>query len=366
MENIVDVELQNVSKFYGKEKVVDQVSFQVKQGEIFVLIGPSGCGKTTTLKMINQLVPHTSGQIYVRGKDVTELDSVELRRSIGYVIQYTGLLPHLTIRDNITFVLQLKKCSKKIQRERASELIETVGLPASYLDRYPHELSGGQQQRIGVARALAANPELLLLDEPFGAVDPVTREQLQNELLRLQETIKKTMVFVTHDMQEAFKVGDRIGIMRGGDLVTIGTAMDIVKVKDDNFIRNFIGSGAIFSALDTIPAKQAIIRELPTIVEGAVIDDFDESAFDDWENIFVVDHKNQCLGYFSLTEAKKQEKVVRDKITALPSPCLPSDSLKKVIEEMLWNKRAWLPVVAEDGCFAGIVTFQSCATFLAG
>jgi osmoprotectant transport system ATP-binding protein len=206
MGNDNAVEFERVSKVYVTEKVVDDVSFQVREGEIFILIGPSGCGKTTTLKMINQLIPHTSGNIYVRGKDVTELDPVELRRSIGYVIQYIGLLPHLTIRENITFVLQLMKYPKKQRWERAEELIQTVGLSESYLDRYPRELSGGQQQRVGVARALAANPEILLMDEPFGAVDPITREQLQNELLHIQETINKTIIFVTHDMQEAFKV----------------------------------------------------------------------------------------------------------------------------------------------------------------
>ncbi len=364
MTGSIEVELQNVSKFYGEDKVVDGVSFQVNQGEIFVLIGPSGCGKTTTLKMINQLVPHTSGRILVRGKDVTELDTVELRRSIGYVIQYIGLLPHLTIRDNIAFVLQLKKCDKKMQRERAMELIETVGLPVSYLDRYPRELSGGQQQRVGVARALAADPEILLMDEPFGAVDPVTREQLQNELLRLQETIKKTIVFVTHDIQEAFKMGSRIGIMRGGKLVTIGTAMDIVKERDE-FIRSFVGQGAVFSALDTIPVAQALIRDLPVVKEGAVVDPAD-SSFKGWEYAFVVDDHRQCLGYISLAEMKGREKIDMEKVQPLSSSCLPGDSLKKAIEEMLWGSRGWLPVVTEEGCFLGIVSFQSCASLLAG
>ena len=365
MVEAIEVELQSVSKFYGEDKVVDAVSLHVNQGEIFVLIGPSGCGKTTTLKMINQLIPHTSGRILVSGTDVPELDPVELRRSIGYVIQYIGLLPHLTIRDNITFVLQLKKYNKKMQRERAMELIETVGLPVSYLDRHPRELSGGQQQRVGVARALAADPEILLMDEPFGAVDPITREQLQLELLRLQETIKKTIIFVTHDMQEAFKVGDRIGIMRGGRLVTIGTAMDIVRERDE-FIRNFIGQGAIFSALDTIPAARAIIDDLPIVQEGAALDDDVLSLTGDWENIFIVDGQRRCLGYISLSEIKGQRKIDREKVTACPPPCRPGDSLKKVIEEMLWGNRAWLPVVSEEGYFLGIVSFQSCASLLVG
>lgn len=363
MTGSIEVELQNVSKFYGEDKVVDEVSFHVNQGEIFVLIGPSGCGKTTTLKMINQIVPHTSGRILVRGKDVTELDTVELRRSIGYVIQYIGLLPHLTIQDNIAFVLQLKKCPKKMQRERAMELIETVGLPVSYLDRYPRELSGGQQQRVGVARALAADPEILLMDEPFGAVDPVTREQLQNELLRLQETIQKTIVFVTHDIQEAFKMGNRIGIMRGGKLVTIGTAMDIVKERDE-FIRSFIGQGAVFSALDTIPVTQALLRDLPVVKKGALVDPAD-SSFKGWEYAFVLDDNGQSLGYVSLAGMEGPAKIDPEKVQPLPSPSFPGDSLKKALEEMLWGNRGWLPVVSGEGAFLGIVSFQSCASLLA-
>ncbi|NMB42379.1 MAG: ABC transporter ATP-binding protein [Firmicutes bacterium] len=364
MENtVIDVEFQNVSKYYGKEKVVDEVNFRINRGEIFVLIGPSGCGKTTTLKMINQLVPHSSGQIFVRGKNVTELDPVELRRSIGYVIQHIGLLPHLTIRDNVNFVLQLQRVPQKKQRERANELIKMIGLPDSYLDRYPHEISGGEQQRVGVARALAADPEILLMDEPFGAVDPLTREQLQNELLRLQKTIKKTMVFVTHDMQEAFKVGNRIGIMRRGQLVTMGTAMDIVNAKDD-FVRAFIGREAVFSALDTIPVFQAIIRDCPVIHEGDAIDPADP-RFKDWENVFVINQNGHCLGYVSLTDFKAHEKVTTEKLREITSPCLPSDSLKKAIGEMLWGKRAWLPVVTKEGNFEGIVSFQSCVSILA-
>jgi len=353
------VELEHVSKIYGNEKVVDDISLSINKGEIFVLIGPSGCGKTTTLKMINQLIPHSSGKIIVKGQDVTKLDPVELRRSLGYVIQYIGLLPHLTIQDNITFVLQLKKYPKNKMRERAQELIQSVGLPVSYLERHPKELSGGQQQRVGVARALAADPEILLMDEPFGAIDPITREQLQNELLRLQETIKKTIIFVTHDMQEAFKIGNRIAIMRRGQLVTCGTAMDIVKSQDE-FVLNFIGHSAIFDALNAVPISRVMNLNVPKVTKGEVAPDLPKG----WENVFVMDGKGSCSGSFNLADLDKNRTIQEDKIQPLNKSCLPTLSVKKAIEEMLWAGRTWLPVVTEESTFLGIVTFQACAALM--
>jgi osmoprotectant transport system ATP-binding protein len=363
MGNDNAVEFECVSKVYVTEKVVDDVSFQVREGEIFILIGPSGCGKTTTLKMINQLIPHTSGNIYVRGKDVTELDPVELRRSIGYVIQYIGLLPHLTIRENITFVLQLMKYPKKQRWERAEELIQTVGLSESYLDRYPRELSGGQQQRVGVARALAANPEILLMDEPFGAVDPITREQLQNELLHIQETINKTIIFVTHDMQEAFKVGNQIGIMRKGKFIEIGTAMEIIK-SEDQFVRAFVGQGAVLDALDAVPVTQIINRSVPKFYNGQTVSFKDTDLFDGWDNIFVLNERDICKGYLNLKDLDLQGRISDEKVSPLPPPCLPNSSVKSTIENMLWNGRSWLPVVNEDEIFLGVVTFEACAALM--
>lgn len=363
--NNVMVALENVSKVYGNDKVVDGVSFGVKKGEIFVLIGPSGCGKTTTLKMINQLIPHSEGKIFVKGEDVTKLDRVELRRSIGYVIQYIGLLPHLKIRDNIAFVLQLKKYPKKKQRERAEELIQTVGLPVSYLDRYPRELSGGQQQRVGVARALAADPEILLMDEPFGAVDPIARGQLQNELLKLQETIQKTIIFVTHDIQEAFKLGNRIAIMRKGKLITTGTAMEIVK-EEDEFVRRFIGKNAIFDALNAVPIAQIIDRSAPRLfIEEKTLPVEELSKEQKWEFAFLVDKNNSCLGYVNFNDLDAGRKIREEKILPLPSTCLESRvSVKRAIEEMLWEGRTWLPVVDNENTFLGIVTFEGCVSLV--
>ena len=363
MTREISVELQNVTKLYGKDKVVNEVSLTIEKGEIFVLIGPSGCGKTTTLKMINQLIPHTSGNILVNGTDVTELDVVELRRSIGYVIQYIGLLPHLTIQENIAFVLKLTKRAKKEQKEKALELIETVGLPVNFLNRYPRELSGGQQQRVGVARALAANPDILLMDEPFGAVDPLTRETLQNELLRLQDTIQKTIVFVTHDIQEAFKVGNRIGILRQGKLACLGTPMEIIKTEDE-FVRNFIGQGAIFEVLDTIPVSSVMESDVPTVAVNSRVDTGDKQL-SGWDNVFVIGDDGNCLGYLPLEDLEPDGTVLKEKVVSLPHAFPPTISIKLAVEEMLWGGRTWLPVVSEESGFRGIVLFKSCAGLLA-
>ncbi len=361
MTREISVELQDVVKVYDTTKVVDGVNLSIEKGEIFVLIGPSGCGKTTTLKMINQLIPHTSGNILVNGMNVKELDAVELRRSIGYVIQYIGLLPHLTIEENITFVLQLIRRPKKEQKKRAHELIETVGLPASYLKRHPRELSGGQQQRIGVARALAGDPEILLMDEPFGAVDPLTREQLQNELLRLQETIQKTIVFVTHDIQEAFKVGNRIGIMRNGKMASVGNAMELVK-NEDEFVRSFVGQGAIFDALDNIPVKRVMENDIPNVREGEPFKL--KTAMNGWENIIVLDQNGAGVGYVSLEDVGPDGVIPAGAVRPLLPGCSPDLSIKKAVEQMLYGGRTWLPVASPENVFEGIVTFQACAGLL--
>jgi osmoprotectant transport system ATP-binding protein len=240
--------LEGVSKRYpdqGKDAVAG-LSMEIKRGEFVVLVGPSGCGKTTTLRMINRLVEPTEGRIWIDGKDVTHVDADQLRRGIGYVIQQIGLLPHLTIAENVALVPKLLGVAKNKRRERAAELLDLVGLePATYANRYPRQLSGGQQQRVGVARALAADPPVMLMDEPFGAVDPIAREKLQMEFLRLQERIRKTIVLVTHDIDEALRLGDRIAIFGPGSrLAQFDTPLQILSNPADDFVRDFVGAGA--------------------------------------------------------------------------------------------------------------------------
>ncbi|WP_307106116.1 ABC transporter ATP-binding protein [Arthrobacter globiformis] len=259
--------LENVSKRYpdqGKDAVAG-LSMEIKRGEFVVLVGPSGCGKTTTLRMINRLVEPTGGRIWIDGKDVTHVDVDQLRRGIGYVIQQIGLLPHLTIAENVALVPKLLGDSKSKRRARAEELLDLVGLePATYADRYPKQLSGGQQQRVGVARALAADPPVMLMDEPFGAVDPIAREKLQIEFLRLQERIRKTIVLVTHDIDEALRLGDRIAIFGPGSrLAQFDTPLQILSNPADDFVRDFVGTGASVRRLTLLTVRDVVGPSTP-------------------------------------------------------------------------------------------------------
>lgn len=226
------IEFKKIVKSYDKKvKIVNGLDFKINKGELVVLIGESGCGKTTTMKMINRLIEPTAGEILIDGKSIMDFNPIELRRNIGYVIQKVGLLPHMTVGENIELVPYLQKWDKKKRRARAEELLQLVNLEASqFIDRYPNELSGGQQQRVGVARALAVNPDIILMDEPFSAVDPLTRDQLQEELSKLQNEVKKTIVFVTHDMDEALKLGDRIAVMKDGKILQYDTPENILKI----------------------------------------------------------------------------------------------------------------------------------------
>lgn len=237
------IEFKNVSKTYEDGfQALKHINLEVKSGELLVLIGPSGCGKTTTMKMINRLIDPTEGDIYIDGENIKRKNPVLLRRNIGYVIQQIGLLPHMTIEENIAIVPKLKKWPKEKYMKRVDELLDLVGLdPVVFKKRYPHELSGGQQQRVGVIRALAAEPPIILMDEPFSALDPISREQLQDELIHLQEDIKKTIVFVTHDMDEAIKIANRIAIMRDGEIIQLDTPERILRYPKNEFVRSFIG-----------------------------------------------------------------------------------------------------------------------------
>src|SRR5918996_1676050 len=240
------IELRKVSKTYpgSDNPVVTDLSFEVLEGEICVLVGPSGCGKTTTMRMVNRLIEITEGEILIDGEPNTAMSGTRLRRKIGYAIQQIGLFPHRTIADNIGTVPHLLGWDKGSIRDRVDELLELVGLsPEEYRDRYPAELSGGQQQRVGVARALAADPPIMLMDEPFGAVDPIKRDRLQNEFLRLQQQVRKTVIFVTHDIDEAIRMGDTVGVFRvGGGLVQLATPAEILASPASPFVARFVGA----------------------------------------------------------------------------------------------------------------------------
>jgi osmoprotectant transport system ATP-binding protein len=278
------IRFESVSKVYDDgTRAVDDLSFEVPAGTLLALVGPSGCGKTTSLRMINRLIDATSGSITLDDIDVLSTDRVALRRKIGYVIQHAGLFPHRTVVDNVAALPRLLGGDRKSTRTRALELLELVGLDERFANRYPWQLSGGQQQRVGVARALATDPPYLLMDEPFSAVDPIVRAQLQDEFLRLQAEIGKTIVMVTHDIDEALKLGDRVAVLRtGGVLAQIGTPLDLLTAPVDDFVADFIGGARGYRALgfaglagDAVLAPEKPIRMGEAATEGwtIVVDD---------------------------------------------------------------------------------------------
>lgn len=249
------IKLENVIKKFGDQTAVDNLSLEIKKGEICAFVGESGCGKSTTLRMINRLIPFDSGSIKIDNKDINEYDPVELRRSIGYVVQSIGLFPHMNVRENISVVPRLLGWKEDEILPRVKELISLVGLDVkSYINKYPSELSGGEAQRIGVARALAANPDIILMDEPFGAVDPLNRNNLQNEFLKIQKQLKKTIIFVTHDIEEAIKMGDKIAIMSKGKLECFDSPENILS-SENEFVRSFLGSETYIKLLSKFNVK---------------------------------------------------------------------------------------------------------------
>ncbi|MGM1062944.1 ABC transporter ATP-binding protein [Saccharothrix sp. Mg75] len=265
------IEFRDVTKrFDGGTTAVDGLDLVVEAGTITVFVGPSGCGKTTSLRMVNRMIDPTSGTILVDGEDVSDVDPPTLRRGIGYVIQQAGLFPHRTVLDNVATVPLLTGWTRRRARERAAELLELVGLPAELGRRYPAQLSGGQQQRVGVARALAADPPVLLMDEPFSAVDPVVREGLQDELLRLQAELDKTIVFVTHDIDEAVRIGEKVAVFRtGGVLAQYAPPVELLTRPADDFVASFVGKDRGYRSLSFVDPSGVVVSDVPTVPEGS-------------------------------------------------------------------------------------------------
>ncbi|MDR1957239.1 MAG: ABC transporter ATP-binding protein [Treponema sp.] len=302
------IRFEGITKKYDGPPVVSDITFEVTKGNLVVLIGPSGCGKTTLLKIINRLVKPSAGLVFINGENIFDKDVIELRRNIGYVIQQTGLFPHMTVRQNIELVPRLQKRNKAAVAEKSIALMQMVGLdPDKYLDRYPSQLSGGQQQRIGVARAFACDPEIILMDEPFSALDPITRNQLQDELADLQARVRKTIVFVTHDMDEAVKIADKICIIYKGRIVQYDKVEEIMKNPANTFVAEFIGRNRIWSSPEFIRAKDIMIAD-PVCANGdtSVLRCIEKMRVQQVDSLLITDKRGRLLGMISAKMAQAQ------------------------------------------------------------
>ncbi|MFB0634420.1 choline ABC transporter ATP-binding protein OpuBA [Bacillus rugosus] len=358
--------LENVSKTYkGGKKAVNNVNLKIAKGEFICFIGPSGCGKTTTMKMINRLIEPSAGKIFIDGENIMEQDPVELRRKIGYVIQQIGLFPHMTIQQNISLVPKLLKWPEQQRKERARELLKLVDMGPEYLDRYPHELSGGQQQRIGVLRALAAEPPLILMDEPFGALDPITRDSLQEEFKKLQKTLHKTIVFVTHDMDEAIKLADRIVILKAGEIVQVGTPDDILRNPADEFVEEFIGKERLIqsSSPDVERVDQIMNTQPVTITSDKTLSEAIQLMRQERvDSLLVVDDEHVLRGYVDveiIDQCRKKANLVGEVLHEDLYTVLGGTLLRDTVRKILKRGVKYVPVVDENRRLIGIVTRAS-------
>ncbi|OCB10108.1 ABC transporter [Mycolicibacterium porcinum] len=360
----VRILLDGVTKRYDAKAApaVDNVTIEFPAGEIVMLVGPSGCGKTTTMKMINRLIEPTSGRILIGEEDVTRRDPDQLRRHIGYVIQGAGLFPHYTVGENIAIVPRLLKWDKERVSARIDELLDLVNLdPAEYRDRYPRELSGGQQQRVGVARALAADPPVLLMDEPFGAVDPITRQRLQDELLRLQDELRKTIVFVTHDFDEAVKLGDKIAILQqGSEIVQYDTPEQILANPANDFVRGFVGHGAALKQLTLTRVRDVELHEAAvTHVGGDPAEAVRAARAIEREHVIVLDHQDRPLRWMSLAELddpRSLQQVARDE--DLEKVSLAS-TLNDALDVMLTSSHGVVVVTGRRNVYKGVIRVET-------
>lgn len=364
------IRFENVSMSYGEHEVLKNLNLHIKEGQLVVLIGPSGCGKTTTLQLINRLLLPTSGKIYIGGKDVSNVDAVQLRRSVGYVIQEIGLFPHMTIKQNIEIVPKLLKWSEKQREERSAELLKLVGMDESYLSRYPAKLSGGQQQRIGLLRALAAEPPIILMDEPFGALDPITRESLQDEILSLQKKLHKTIVFVTHDMDEAIKIADVIVLMKDGVVLQVASPKELLSAPANEYVEQFIGKHRIYgnkvdTVRDVMSEKAVCVQPEMSLIESVAL-----MGRKRVPTLFVVDEGKHLLGQISIENIREHhrdsEVTVRNVLHTELISVKPGDSANDVFDLMMREHLDVLPVVDENEIVLGVVTHSSMVKSLAG
>ncbi|MCI7413138.1 ABC transporter ATP-binding protein [Hornefia butyriciproducens] len=355
------IQLIEVTKAFKNNVVLDRISMDFHDGELTVLIGPSGCGKTTTLKMINRLLPASSGKIIIDGKNIESIDKVKLRRNMGYVIQQGGLFPHMTVRQNIEIIEKLEGKDEYQILKKTERLMEMVDMdPGEFLERYPTELSGGQQQRIGVIRALANDPEYVLLDEPFSALDPLTRSSLQDELTELHRKMGKTMIFVTHDMDEAIKIADRICIMKDGHILQYDTPEEILRRPANDFVANFVGLNRIWDSPEYIRVEDFMIREPVTCdAELTAKRCITKLTMHHVDTLLVTGNENRLMGIInrkSLYSNRQPERPARDIMLPVKYTAHPEDSILDVLKMIDQTDVSNVPVVDDLGRLVGLLT----------
>ena len=355
------IEFQHVTKSFKDNKVLSDISLTIEDGELVAIIGSSGCGKTTTLKMINRLIRPTKGKIFIDGKDIEDMNKVEMRRSIGYVIQQAGLFPHMTGRENIELIQRLEKKDEEQISKNTEYLMDMVGLNGDeFLDRYPNDLSGGQQQRVGVARALANNPKIMLMDEPFSALDPMTRVSLQDELIALHEKVDKTIVFVTHDMDEAIKIADKICIMKDGHILQYDTPEEILKNPANEFVENFVGKNRIWGSPEYIKVEDIMI-ENPVTCTGDLsrtrcVKRMKERHVD---TLLVVDENRKLQGMINRKALYRAKNPLAAAETMMKTDVLtasPDDNILQLLKLIDEYDVGNIPVVDENEKVLGLIT----------
>ncbi|MEN8650143.1 betaine/proline/choline family ABC transporter ATP-binding protein [Streptomyces sp. 21So2-11] len=354
------IELENLTKRYpgSPYPAVDNVSLEIKAGEIVIFVGPSGGGKTTLLKMINRLIEPTSGRIRIGGEDVTDMDPVKLRRKVGYAIQSSGLFPHMTVAQNIALVPKMVGWPKAKIKDRIEEMLDLVGLdPGEFRGRYPRQLSGGQQQRVGVARALAADPPVLLMDEPFGAVDPITRDHLQDELIRLQHELHKTIVFVTHDFDEAIKLGDRIAVLRDrSHIAQFDTPEAILTNPADDFVSGFVGAGAALKRLNLTRVRDVEIVDFPTVtIDDPLQEIFNKLRDAQTNELLLLDKRGRPYKWLRRGDLMRAKGSLARAGTLVHDTVTRDATLRDALEAVLTDNAGRVAVTGRRGEYTGVV-----------
>ncbi len=363
------IEFLSVKKSYKNNVILENFNLKINNGELVVLIGSSGCGKTTLLKMINRLIETTSGEILIDGKNIKDFDPIELRRSIGYVIQQTGLFPHMTVKENIEIIPRLMGKSEEEIDQKTIELLNMVGLePEKYSDRYPVELSGGQQQRIGVARAFAADAEIILMDEPFSALDPITRAELQEQLFNIQKEYKKTIVFVTHDMDEALNLADKICILKDGKILQYDTPENILKNPSGEYVEEFVGKNKIWTKPEMIRAEDVMISNPITVnPKRNIIQAIQIMREKKVDSLLVINREGKLLGYVTLENIQRvvDKNILVEEVMNTNPVCVSGEkSLPELLEVFNNTHKGYLPVCSDEGKLLGLVTRSSLISVL--